>query len=93
MNLSTKQKQTHRYRKQTGLSRVEEVEGCTRFGVRRCRLLHVGWVNNKVLLYINILVETMVEGNIKKNYICVWLCICCVAQYCKSLYFNLKKNF
>ena len=35
----------------------------------------------------------MVEENIKKNYICVWLCICCAAQYWKSLYFKKKKFF
>ena len=54
MNLSTKQKQTHRHREQTG--------GCQRgggcgggmeweVGVSRCKLVYIGWINNKVLLY------------------------------------------
>ena len=53
MNLSTKEKQTHRHREQTC--------GCQRgsrggrgidceFGVSRCKLLHIEWVDNKVLL-------------------------------------------
>ena len=48
INLSTKQKQMHRHREQT----------CCRrggmdweFGISRCKLLHRGWINNKVLLY------------------------------------------
>ena len=52
MNLSTKQKQTHR----------EQTCGCQEgggegrrmgweFGVGRCTLLHLEWKNNKVLLY------------------------------------------
>ena len=48
MNLSAKQKQTHRRREQTC--------GCGggtgwEFGISRCKLLHIGWINNKVLLY------------------------------------------
>ena len=53
MNLSTRQKQTHRHREQTG--------GCQRaggwggkdweFGINRGKLLYIGWINNKVLLY------------------------------------------
>ena len=51
MNLSTKQKQTHRHREQTygcqwGGGRVD-----WEFGVSRCKLLHIEWINNKVLLY------------------------------------------
>ena len=48
MNLSTKQKQTHRHREQTC--------GCQRgwmdweFRISRCKLLYIGWINNKVLL-------------------------------------------
>ena len=53
MNISTKQKQTHRHREQTC--------GCQEgwggggkdweFGISRCKLLYTGWINNKVLLY------------------------------------------
>ena len=53
MNLSTKQKQTHRQREQTcdcqgeGGRRMMDWE----FGISRCKLLRIGWINNKVLLY------------------------------------------
>ena len=49
INLSAKQKQTHRHR--------EETRGCRgggmdwESGTSRCKLLHTEWVNNKVLLY------------------------------------------
>ena len=51
-----KQKQTHRHREQTfgcqgvgvgGIRRGKEWE----FGISRGKLLHIGWINNKVLLY------------------------------------------
>ena len=52
VNLSMKQKQTHRHREQTcgcqgGGWRGMEWE----FGVSRCKLLCIEWVDNKVLLY------------------------------------------
>ena len=50
MNLFMKQKQTHRHREQTC--------GCQggggmdwEFRVSRCKVLHIEWINNKVLLY------------------------------------------
>ena len=51
MNLSTKQKQTHRYREQTcgcqaGWGGMDWV-----FGISRCKLLYTEWINNKILLY------------------------------------------
>ena len=52
MNLSTKQKQTHRSREEAcrwqggwGGSEVD-----WEFGVRRCKLSHLEWIDNKVLL-------------------------------------------
>ena len=53
MNLSIKQKQNHRNRKQTGGSQGEGVgRGMEwEFGVSRYKLLYTEWVNNKVLLY------------------------------------------
>ena len=54
MNLSTKQKQTHRHRGQTcGCQREGRVGGGMNweFGVSRCKLVYTGWINNKVLLY------------------------------------------
>ena len=52
MNLSIKQKQTHRHREQTygcrggGGSKLD-----WEFGVNRCKLLHLERINNKVLFY------------------------------------------
>ena len=54
MNLSTKQKLTHRHR--------EQICGCWgwvgggsemnwEFGVSRCKLLHSEWISDEVLLY------------------------------------------
>ena len=54
INLSTKQKKTHRHREQTcscqgggGGRRGLDWE----FGISRCKLVYIGWINNKVLLY------------------------------------------
>ena len=51
--LSMKQKQTHRHREQTcGYQEVGYGGGMDwEFGVSRCKLLHIEWINNKVLLY------------------------------------------
>ena len=50
INLSMKQKRTHRHREQTcscgGWGGLE-----WEFGVSRCKLLYIGWINNRVLLY------------------------------------------
>ena len=51
MNISTEQKQTHRH--------GEQICGCQaggsgmdwEFGVSRCKLLHLEWTSNEVLLY------------------------------------------
>ena len=54
MNLSMKQKQTHRYREQTcGCQGGEGVGGWMdwEFGISRCKLWYIGWINNSVLLY------------------------------------------
>ena len=54
MHISTKQKQTHGHREQTcgchgreGIGRGKDWE----FGISRCKLLYIEWINNKVLLY------------------------------------------
>ena len=49
MNLSTKQKQTHRHREQTCGCQGGGMQWGT--GVSRCKPLYIGWINNKVLLY------------------------------------------
>ena len=54
MNLPMKQKQTHRYREQTfGCQGAERCWGGMdwEFGVSRCKLLYLEWIDNKVLLY------------------------------------------
>ena len=53
MNLPMKQKQTHRHREQTcGCQGVGGGGGMEwEFGISRCKLLYIGWINNKVLLY------------------------------------------
>ena len=53
MNLSTKQKQTHRHREQIrGCQGGRKVGGMDwEFGISRCKLVYIEWVNNKFLLY------------------------------------------
>ena len=55
MNLSTKEKQIHRHRKNRLVvaDRVGEGRGTEwEFGVSKCKLLHLEWIiNNEVLLY------------------------------------------
>ena len=53
MNLATKQKHTHRHREQTcGCQGVRRGNGMDwEFGVGRCKLLCLVWINNKVLQY------------------------------------------
>ena len=80
MNLSTKQKQTHRHRDQTC--------GCQggrrgrrgmdwEFGAGRYNLLHLEWINNKVLMYStgNYIQSPEINHNgkeyKKRMYICV----------------------
>ena len=49
MNLSIEQKQVHRHIEQTVVSRRkgEERGVYWEFGVGRCKLLHLEWVNNR----------------------------------------------
>ena len=87
MNLSMKQKQNHGHREQTGVCQGRWQGGGGRgmdweFGISRCKLLHIGWVNNKVLLYSigNYIQCTGINHNgkeyTKKNiytHICVYI--------------------
>ena len=52
MNLSTKEKQTQRHREQTCGCQGGRAEGGMdwEFGVSRCKILYIGWINSKVLL-------------------------------------------
>ena len=53
INLSRKQEQTHRHKKHIcgfqGEGRGSGMEGD--FGVGRCKLLHLEWISNELLLY------------------------------------------
>ena len=53
MNLSTIQKQTRRHGEQIyGCHRVrEEMQGTGSLGFSRCKLLHLEWISNEILLY------------------------------------------
>ena len=48
-NLSTEQ--THNIENRSGLAKVEEGQGGKDygFGISRCKLLYIGWINSEVL--------------------------------------------
>ena len=81
MNLFTKQKWTHRKqnyscpRKKRGKGGINQ-----EFGINRYKLLHIKYVNNKVLLYStgNYIQYPIINHNGKeyeKEYICVCVCV------------------
>ena len=88
MNLSTREKQTHRHR--------EETCGCQggggrggmdwEFEVGRCKLLYLDWINHKVLMhsagnYIQYPVKTHKGKEYQKEYnICVTESLYCKAE-------------
>ena len=52
MNLSTKQKQTHRHGEQTYICQgVGRKWDDWEFGVSKCKVLYLEWISNEVLLY------------------------------------------
>ena len=54
MNLSTEKKQTHGHGEQTCVCQGKGRVGSGmdwEFGVSRCKLLHLGWISNEILLY------------------------------------------
>ena len=51
VNLSTKQKQTHRHREQTYGCQGGGGEKDWEFGISRCKPLYIGWINNKFIVY------------------------------------------
>ena len=98
-NLSMKQKQNHRLEAQTGGCHVGDGQVDQEFGISRCKLLYIGWVNNKVLLYSteNCVHYLMINHNIKEyikrmciyTYMCIYVCL-----YAKtdSLCYTLEIN-
>ena len=100
MNLSTKQKQTRRHREQTcgcqGGGKVGE-GWIGEFGISRCKLLYIEWINNNVLLYStgNYILYPVINHNGKeyeKEYIYVYLSHFVVqqklTQHCNSTIFQ-----
>ena len=84
MNLSTKQKQTHRHREQTcgcqgGGGRGGSVMDWE-FGVSRCKLLYLQWINNKVLPHStgNYIQPPGIDHDLKRMYMTKSLC--CTAE-------------
>ena len=53
MNVSMKQKQTHRCKEQTCVCREGKARGEMKWeaGISRCKLLYIEWLKNKVSLY------------------------------------------
>ena len=85
MNLSTEKKQIHRHGEQTcGCQGEGGGSGVDReFGVSRCKLLHLEWISNEILLYstgnyIQSLVMEHDGGECEKKdvYMCVCVCVC-----------------
>ena len=103
MNLFTKQKQTHRPRKQTYTYQIKVGGGINQeYGFNRDKLLHIKQINNKNLLYsqgtiFKILQQPIIEKSLKKciyvyvnlNYFPLHLKL---MQHCKSILLQLKKN-
>ena len=72
--ISVKQKQPHKPEQASGWQGGKHEGGKNwEFGINIYKLLHTGWINNKVLLHSagnNILWQTIMEKNIKK-YMCI----------------------
>ena len=90
VNLSVKQKQTHRQREQTWDRQREWCGGGMdwEFGISRCKLLYIEWINNKVLVcntgnYIQYPVISHNRKDMKKNiyiYACITESLCCTEE-------------
>ena len=89
VNLSVKQKhQIHRHREQTCGCQGGSGGGVTwEFGVSRCKVLHIEWINNKALLHStgNYIQYPEINHNGKEYkkecvYICITASLCCTAE-------------
>ena len=96
MNLFTKQKQTHRHRKQTyDYQRGWGVQGeiNQKFGINIYTLLYIKQVNNKDLLYstgnyTQYLVITYNGKESEKEYTYIYTYICITESLCCTLEIN-----
>ena len=76
MNLFMKQKQTHGHREQTcGCQGRGDGGGKNwEFGVSGCKLLYIGWINNKVLLYsTGNYIQYPIKNHNGKEYIYIYI--------------------
>ena len=65
------------------------------FGISRCKLLYIGWINNKVLLYStgNYIQYPVISHNGEEYdkeciYICITESLCCTAEINTTLLVN-----
>ena len=104
MSLSMEQKQIHKHREQTCGCHGEVGSGRKywEFGISRCKLLYIGWISSKVLLYGtgNYIQYPMISHN-RKEYIKKYFCMCITVIFLYSrdwrnivnqLYVNKKLN-
>ena len=62
-------------------------------GVNRCKLLHLEWVSNEILLYSTGTISShlqwnMMEDNVRKRmyvYVCVTGSLCCTVEIDRTL--------
>ena len=79
MNLSTKQKQTHTHKEQICGYQGGGMDW--EFGVSKCKLLCIEWLNNKVLLYsTEIYIQYPVINQNEKEYMYKSASLCCTAE-------------
>ena len=87
-NLSMKQKHGHREQAILGGCQGRRSWGRNgewEVGVSRCKLLYIGWINNKVLLYsIEHYIQYHIISHNGKVYIYKSFCCTTVIQHCKS---------
>ena len=94
MSLSTEQKQTHRQRTDLCLWGAGGRGGKDwESGISRGKLLYIGWINNKVILYStgNCTHYSVTNHNGKEYiYICITESLCCTEgiNIVNQLYFN-----
>ena len=89
MNLSTEQKQTHRHREQTCGCQGEGSRGGKdwEWWISRCKLLYIGWINNKVLLYATgNHTQYPVINHHGKEHECLYLSNCVTWLYSRDWY-------
>ena len=75
MNLSLKQKWIHRHREQICVTKGRRGGLDGEFGVSQCKVLHLEWIDNKVLLYTagNYIQSPGINQNETE---CTYVCVC-----------------